>query len=770
MQFNHFSIIDKSFDQELSDLASLGFKFDTSSTAKVNLKNWLLTAPIAMTSLAATDQETISDFLDSETPLTWDIFYAISLQLLDFVANFDFQLAEAITFANSINLPLVDLSTKTSAKQLISAIYLLMNSRRQTGMTLVEHWVSEGLLPLDNHYHFFNDKSLATFDTSQLIREVVYVESSVDTQNRGEYDLVKVEIIRPLFDGKLPAIMTASPYHFGTNVKANDDKLHHMNVELVEKPLDRLAISESTLTLPEYPATEIPLVDNNQATEHFTHTWTYSLNDYFLARGFASIYVASVGTRDSDGFQTSGDYQQIAGVTAVIDWLNGRARAFTNRQKTHILTADWANGHVAMTGKSYLGTLAYGAATTGVAGLDIILAEAGITNWYDYYRENGLVRSPGGYPGEDLDVLAELTYSRNLDAADYLVNNSAYQKQLADMSQALDRTSGDYNAYWHARNYLPHVDKVKADILIVHGLQDFNVTPSHAFNFWHTLPEHVTKHAFLHQGSHIYMNNWQSIDFSETINAYFSAKLLARDLTLDLPPVIWQKNNVAQSFEGLPEFGGHDIEVLPLGFAGELDQFENHYPAESFEQYSKNFQTFKADLFEDKANAVIIDIHLPETLQINGQIVLDLRLKLNDTKGMLSAQVLDFGSKKRLTDVSTLLEPKTIDRGRNFMLDDLRDLTLVDKPYQVVTKGFMNLQNRQQLTEINSVIADEWFRVELRLQPTIYDFEAGDTLRLVLYSTDFEHTVRDNREVSYTINLEKSHLYLPKTKKEGHKI
>lgn len=770
MQFNHFSIIDKSFDQELSDLTSLGFKFDTSSTAKVNLKNWLLTAPIAMTSLAATNQETVRDFLDSETPLTWNIFYAISLQLLDFVANFDFQLTEAITFANSINLPLVDLSAETSPKQLISAIYLLMNSRRQTGMTLVEHWVSEGLLPLDNHYHFFNDKSLATFDTSQLIREVVYVESSVDTQNRGEYDLVKVEIIRPLFDGKVPAIMTASPYHFGTNIKANDDKLHQMNVDLVEKPLDRIAISESTLTLPDYPATEIPPADNNQATEHFTHTWTYSLNDYFLARGFASIYVASVGTRDSDGFQTSGDYQQIAGVTAVIDWLNGRARAFTNRQKTHILTADWANGHVAMTGKSYLGTLAYGAATTGVAGLDVILAEAGITNWYDYYRENGLVRSPGGYPGEDLDVLAELTYSRNLDAADFLVNNPAYQKQLADMSQALARTSGDYNAYWHARNYLPHVDKVKADILIVHGLQDFNVTPSHAFNFWHALPEHVTKHAFLHQGSHIYMNNWQSIDFSETINAYFSAKLLERDLTLDLPPVIWQKNNVAQSFEELPEFGGHDIEVLPLGFAGELDQFENHYPAEIFDQYSKNFQTFKTDLFEDKANAAIIDVHLPETLQINGQIVLDLRLKLNDTKGMLSAQVLDFGSKKRLTDVSTLLEPKTIDRGRNFMLDDLRDLTLVDKPYQVVTKGFMNLQNRQQLTEINSVIADEWFRVELRLQPTIYDFEAGDTLRLVLYSTDFEHTVRDNREVSYTINLEKSRLYLPKTKKERHKI
>ncbi|MDN5435945.1 MAG: Xaa-Pro dipeptidase, partial [Lactococcus sp.] len=89
-------------------------------------------------------------------------------------------------------------------------------------------------------------------------------------------------------------------------------------------------------------------------------------------------------------------------------------------------------------------------------------------------------------------------------------------------------------------------------------------------------------------------------------------------------------------------------------------------------------------------------------------------------------------------------------------------LTLVDKPYQVVTKGFMNLQNRQKLTEINSVTPDEWTKVELRLQPTIYDLEANDTLRLLLYSTDFEHTIRDNRDVTYQLNLQKSRLYIPK--------
>ena len=36
-----------------------------------------------------------------------------------------------------------------------------------------------------------------------------------------------------------------------------------------------------------------------------------------------------------------------------------------------------------------------GLATTGVDGLEVIIAEAGISSWYNYYRENGLVTSPG---------------------------------------------------------------------------------------------------------------------------------------------------------------------------------------------------------------------------------------------------------------------------------------------------------------------------------------------------------------------------------------
>ena len=71
-----------------------------------------------------------------------------------------------------------------------------------------------------------------------------------------------------------------------------------------------------------------------------------------------------------------------------------------------------------MTGKSYLATLAMAAATTGVDGLKTIIADAGISSWYDYYRENGLVVAPGGFKvAEDADVLAVDTFSRQSPAA-----------------------------------------------------------------------------------------------------------------------------------------------------------------------------------------------------------------------------------------------------------------------------------------------------------------------------------------------------------------
>ena len=52
---------------------------------------------------------------------------------------------------------------------------------------------------------------------------------------------------------------------------------------------------------------------------------------------------------------------------SVIDWVNGRAKAFTEQGEE--VQANWSTGNVGMTGVSYNGTLPNAVATTGVEGL-----------------------------------------------------------------------------------------------------------------------------------------------------------------------------------------------------------------------------------------------------------------------------------------------------------------------------------------------------------------------------------------------------------------
>ena len=422
--------------------------------------------------------------------------------------------------------------------------------------------------------------------------------------------------------------------------------------------------------------------------------------------------------------------------------------------------ANWSNGKVATTGLSYLGTMSNGLATTGVEGLEVIIAEAGISSWYNYYRENGLVTSPGGYPGEDFDSLAELTYSRNLLAGDYIHGNEAHQADLEKVKAQLDRKTGDYNQFWHDRNYLLNAHKVKAEVVFTHGSQDWNVKPLHVYQMFHALPTHINKHLFFHNGAHVYMNNWQSIDFRESMNALLTKKLLGQDTDFKLPTVIWQDNTAPQTWLSLDNFGGQEnFETFSLG--QEEKVIQNQYPDKDFERYGKTYQTFNTELYQGKANQITIDLPVTKDLHLNGRAQLNLRIKSSTNKGLLSAQLLEFGQKKYLQPYPAILSAKTIDNGRYHMLENLCELPFRPNAQRVVTKGYLNLQNRNDLLLVEDITADEWMDVQFELQPTIYKLKEGDTLRLVLYTTDFEITIRDNTDYHLTVDLSQSTLTIP---------
>lgn len=756
MKYNQYSYLSVDQKDILKELKEIGFDLPTHLPEK-ELFEWFVRkvyftykdTDYPLSNLVVDSKTDFLTYIQSDCEWSPNIFYTVALQLLGFRYFIDFE--DTDSFLKEVQFPI-------EYGNLVENLYHLLNTRTVKGNLLIDQLVSDGLIPEDNQYHYFNGKSLATFTSHDAIREVVYVESRVDTDKDGLPDLVKVSIIRPRYEGKIPAVMTASPYHQGTNDKASDKALYNMNVDLEVKEPHTIQVEVPQLELVD-PVGSAELVD--EAEETLTHiNSSYTLNDYLLPRGYANLYVSGVGTKDSQGLMTNGNYHQIEAYKNVIDWLNGRCRAFTDHTRKRQVKADWSNGKVATTGISYLGTMSNGLATTGVDGLEVIIAEAGISSWYNYYRENGLVTSPGGYPGEDFDSLAELTYSRNLLGGDYLHHNAAHQADLDIVKKELDRASGDYNQFWHDRNYLLQADKVKAEVVFTHGSQDWNVKPLHVFNMFQALPASIKKHLFYHNGAHVYLNNWQSIDFRESMNALLSKKLLGYASSYELPTVIWQDNTGEQSWTSLDDFGNQTSQRTFLLGDGEK-VIQNRYETKDYERYGKAYPTFLSDLYQDKAQQVTIDLPIEEDLHLNGKARLHLRLHSSTNKGLLSAQLLELGSKKYLQPYPAVLSVRTLDNGRYHMLDNLTELPFKEAGQRVISKGYLNLQNRHDLLEVEAVTPGEWMEFDFDLQPTIYKLEKGATLRLVLYTTDFEITVRDQTDYQLTIDLAQSSLHLP---------
>lgn len=756
MRFNQFSYYPVSTQESLDELAQLGFDLNPSDSPKQQFESFIRTCffnyqntDYPLSTLAVDEKTDLLNFFNSDQELTADIFYTVAFQLLGFSYLVDFDDVQA--FRKETGFPI-------EFGEFVTNLYQLLNTRTKKGNTLIDQLVSDGLIPEDNHYHYFNGKSLATFSSNDVIREVVYVESRVDTDKDGLPDLVKVSIIRPKYQGKIPSVMTASPYHQGTNDKASDASLYKMEAELEVKPPHKIQLNQPTLDLVESVGDAEMVSETEEKLTHINSS--YTLNDYFLPRGFANLYVSGLGTKDSQGLMPNGSYQQIEAYKNVIDWLNGRCRAFTDHTRAHQVKADWSNGKVATTGISYLGTMSNGLATTGVDGLEVIIAEAGISSWYNYYRENGLVTSPGGYPGEDFDSLAELTYSRNLLAGDYIRGNEAHKADLEKVKKNLDRKTGDYNQFWHDRNYLLNAEKVKAEVVFTHGSQDWNVKPLHVYQMFNALPSNIKKHLFYHNGAHVYMNNWQSIDFRESMNALLTQKLLDQETDYQLPRVVWQDNTAPQTWHSLDDFGNQE-EHKTFSLGSEEKVIENHYEDSDFERYGKTYQTFNNELYQDKVNQVTIDIPISEEIQLNGRVKFNLRIKSSTNKGLLSAQLLELGQKKYLQPYPGVISARTLDNGRYHMLDHLCELPFRENAQRVITKGYLNLQNRHDLLKIEEVKPDEWMEFQFELQPTIYKLKEGDTIRLVLYTTDFEITVRDNTDYHLTIDLAQSSLEIP---------
>jgi X-Pro dipeptidyl-peptidase len=226
---------------------------------------------------------------------------------------------------------------------------------------------------------------------------------------------------------KLPVIYITSPYFAG--VAGNVDGLFWD----VKHELGALPATERVH--PEVRRTgKRPVISNSHIKK-------------WVPRGYIVVHSSSPGTGLSDGAPTVGGTNESLAPKAVIEWLCGKRKGYTSRIGGELVEAYWSSGRVGMTGTSYNGTLPLAAATTGVEGLEAIIPIAPNTSYYHYYRSNGLVRSPGGYLGEDIDVLYDFIHSGDESKRPY--NNQTIRD--TEMKNGMDRITGDYNDFWAGR-------------------------------------------------------------------------------------------------------------------------------------------------------------------------------------------------------------------------------------------------------------------------------------------------------------------------------
>ncbi|MEU5891483.1 Xaa-Pro dipeptidyl-peptidase [Streptomyces sp. NPDC047461] len=334
-------------------------------------------------------------------------------------------------------------------------------------------------------------ESRPVYSYENAVREAVWVDTGLDGDGDGKSDRVAVDIVRPRElaqqGRKVPVVMDASPYYSCCG-RGNESqrKTYDANGDVVQMPL---------------------FYDN-----------------YFVPRGYAFVGVDLAGTNRSDGCDDVGGRSDVLSAKAVVDWLNGRATAYTSRTGSAKAKAGWTNGRTGMIGKSWDGTIANGVAATGVKGLRTIVPISAISSWYDYYFQQGAPLYDSGP-----DWLAGYVNSPDAQA-----RCDAVQQKLID---GAPRT-GDWTRLWTERDYLKDASKVKASVFAIHGQQDLNVRMRHLGQWWDALGRHgVERKIWLSQTGHVDPFDFRRAEWVDTLHRWFDHELLGYDNGIDREPM-----------------------------------------------------------------------------------------------------------------------------------------------------------------------------------------------------------------------------------------
>ncbi|MCW9705753.1 Xaa-Pro dipeptidyl-peptidase [Aliifodinibius sp. 1BSP15-2V2] len=553
-------------------------------------------------------------------------------------------------------------------------------------------------------------------DTSKWIRHDLWVETNFDSDDDGKPDRVHVDVTRPAETEaglKLPVIYETSPYYAGT--VSGSDIFWGVRHELGEKPPKRL-----------HP----PKIDRRDTSPIISNTHI----ETWVPRGFVVVHSSSPGTGLSEGSPTVGGKNESLAPKAVIDWLNGRANGYKTVDGNEKVEAYWTTGNVGMTGTSYNGTLPLAAATTGVEGLKAIIPVAPNTSYYHYYRSNGLVRSPGGYLGEDIDVLYDFIHSGNQE-------HNAYSDSTirdTEMANGMDRITGDYNDFWAGRDYLNQLEPLKAAVLMSHGFNDWNVMPEHSYRIYKAVKEQgVPAQIYYHQRGH------GGPPPLEMMNRWFTRYLFDIENNVEDDPRAWIVRENDNSKEPTPyeDYPNPDAEPVTLHLTAGAPQQGGltlkKTKGEGTESLIDNFSFSASDLAQAEwtdHRLMYVTPELREPVHISGTPSITIKL----------------ASSKQAANLSVMLVSLPWREGRDTKITD-----------NIITRGWADPQNHESLRQSEPLEPGTFYTLTFDLQPDDQVIPPGQKIGLMIFSSDREYTLHPDPGTEITVDLDGTSLTLP---------
>lgn len=551
----------------------------------------------------------------------------------------------------------------------------------------------------------------------QWIRHDLWVETEFDSDGNGKPDRMHVGVTRPKqteTEGiKLPVIYESSPYFAGTGSTAREyfwNVRHELNS--VPPPRNNMPPVERR--------GKRPVISNSQ-----TRTW--------VPYGFIVVHSSAPGTGLSQGCPTIGTEIEILAPKAVIDWLNGRAKGYTTPDGTEEVKAYWTTGKTGMIGTSYNGTIPFAAATTGVEGLEAIIPVAPNTSYYHYYRSNGLVRSPGGYLGEDADVLYEFIHS-NPDRCAWC--DSVYRD--GEMARGMDRVTGDYNDFWAKRDLMNYMKNFRAAVLMSHAFNDWNVMPDHSYRFIKVLKEKgIPLQIYYHQGGHggeppfAMMNKW------------FTRYLFGVQNGVENDPKAWIVRENDDRLNPTPYRDYPHPDAKPVEFflspgapaAGKLAI--RKVPGQGKETLTDNFSFSGSTLAQAEMTdhrLLYLTPPLKEPVHISGVPVVNIKASASKPAVNLSVWLVTLP------------------------WNNARDAKITDN---IITRGWADLQNHKSLRESKPLVSGQFYEMSFELEPDDQIIPAGKQIGLMIFSSDREFTLWPAPGTRLTVDLDGTSVTIP---------